>query len=1028
MTRAAGVRIELLGRFQITRGGQAVAGVSTSRLQALVAYLALHREAAISRQQLAFLFWPDSEESQARTNLRQLLHHLRAALPEAERYLKADHQSLWWQPDGACEIDVVAFEEAATRGDLESAARLYSGDLLPALYDEWLDGERERLKRRFEDVLDALVTAAAGRGDQAGAIRFAEIRLVRDTLREASYQTLMRLYAAGGDRAGALRIYQQCADVLRRELDVAPGPATERAREQAMQAGVAASGRKSAIVRATIPLVGRGAEWKKLQDLWKGAAAGRPTLVVLTGEAGIGKTRLLEELIDRAVSDGALAAQASCYAGDRALAYTAAADWLRSAAMRDRVKELPAAQRSQLARVLPEILDQPGVGPPAPFTEAWQKRVFFEALARAVLNPAGPVLLAIDDLQWCDLETIEWLHYLMRADRGARLMIAATARTEETVADRMRVAELGVEIPLGPLNQADTLRLAAQVAGSAAPESVYERTRGNPLFVVETARAGWQAQEEIPAKVHAVITNRLGRLSEGAQQLAGVAAAIGRPFGVELITTVAGMAEDPVVAGIDELWRHGVLRQQTDGGYDYSHASLRDVAYGALGPARRRQLHRRIAESMESADAADADTVCGQIAGHYERAGIAERAIPFYRRAAQVVRRRFAEAEAIAYIAKALRLLETLPLSAERDQMELDLLLEQGLAYSATEGYASEDAGRVYARARVVCEVSRETGRYFGVLAGSWAYHIVRAELAISREIAERYLALAHQEGDQIQTAAGEFCLGASTIHAGGITRGFELVDAGMRHESEWGGPPARLALGGQEARPTRFLDFGPELGVFGGSYMSHLLWLTGEPDAALDRSNRVVARAEALDHPFSLALALAYAAMLHHFRDEPDPTRQRAEEAAALCRRYGFRYYLAWTPILSGWAQARLGDRATGLDAMLQGFADLQATGAGIRAPYYLALIAEARAQSGDPAAGLRHLEQAVSLGESSGEKWIQSEVQRIKGELLLQTGERAPAEVCFRNAVRLARSMGAKPWEAAAGRSLGKVLHQRA
>src|SRR5262249_9461234 len=250
--------------------------------------------------------------------------------------------------------------------------------------------------------------------------------------------------------------------------------------------------------------------------------------------------------------------------------------------------------RSQLARVLPEILaDQT---PPAPFTETWQKRHFFEALARAVFSPDAPVLLTIDDLQWSDPETIEWLHYLMRLDTSARLLVAATERIEDSAADRVLLREQRIDIAIGPLSAADTVKLGEQVtgrkAGSASLESLYERTRGNPLFVVETMRAGWSANEAVPQKVHSVITRRLARLSEPAQHVAGIAAVIGRPFTAELAGQVAGLAEDPAVQAMDELWKHGVLCHLEDGSYDFSHGCLRDVAYAAVGPARREQLHR----------------------------------------------------------------------------------------------------------------------------------------------------------------------------------------------------------------------------------------------------------------------------------------------------------------------------------------------------------------------------------------------------------------------------------------------------
>ena len=190
-----------------------------------------------------------------------------------------------------------------------------------------------------------------------------------------------------------------------------------------------------------------------------------------------------------------------------------------------------------------------------------------------------------------------------------------------------------------------------------------------------------------------------------------------------------------------------------------------------------------------------------------------------------------------------------------------------------------------------------------------------------------------------------------------------------------------------------------------------------------MEQSRETVARAESISHPFSLALALAYSAMLHYFRDVPEPAQERAEAAGAVCRRYGFRYYLAWTPILAGWARVRLGDGQAGLAEMLRGFSELRATGAALRAPLYLGLIAQASGVLGDVESGLRYLEQALSLGETTGEKWTQPELLRIQGDLLRQQGQRTQAAVCYRNAIELAKQIGARSWELRAEASLADL-----
>ncbi len=1019
-----------MGGFRITRDGQPVAGASTVRLQSLIAYLTLHAETPVSRQQLAFLFWTDSREAQARTNLRQLLHHLRAALPESDRCLETDGQNICWRTLPDWELDSAAFERTAADAQdyaaIEQAALLYKGDLIPGSYDDWLEPHRERLKTVYHRLLDRMITLAADAGDLDAAILHAERRLARDPLREAGYQTLIRLHASKGDRAGALAVYQRCAETLKRELGLEPGHATRRCRDQVRDQGDAAPAERPATQRppsaaAEIPLVGRDAEWSSLLATWRQAAAGKTSLVILTGEAGIGKTRLLEELRDRVAREGDSTARASCYSSSQALAYTAAGGWLRSAAIRPHVQEMSAVERAQLARVLPEILaEQADVEAPRPFTETWQRRHFFEAMARAVLRAKQPLLLSVDDLQWCDPETLEWLQYLVRFDASARLMIVATARLEELSPDHpvaiaareLTRGEWAIEIGLGPLDEQDTLRLARQISvGSLSleeAETLYPQTRGNPLFVVETVRARPVSKGHIAPKLQAVISARLAHLGEPTRQIAAVGSAIGRPFSMELAAKVAGLAEDVAVQAVDELWRHKILRQEEGDCYDFVHGCLRDAAYADVGPARRKQLHRLLAEALESLDIARSHESANQIASHYEQAGLALRAIPWYQRAAALVRRRYAEDEAIAFLNTALRLLAAQPPSTERDRVELDLLISLGPSLSATQGFASEDAGRIYSRARLLCEVLGETDRYVTVLGGSWTFHIVRGELEIAREIAQRYMALAERRDDCLLRAAGSFCMGSTSYFGGALRESRQQLEASNGYGAQ---------------SPAAFLELGPELGVFCRGHLTHALWLLGEPDAANAECVRNLARAEGLSHPFSVALALAYAASLHQFRDEPEAAQARAEAAAALCRKYGFRYYLAWTPIIIGWACARMGDRDRGLEQMQSGFAALRATGASLRSPYYKGLIAQVAGWCGDAEAGLLHLKEAQNLGERSQENWVRPELQRIHGDLLLQSGQIREAETSYLSAARLARQIGAKAWESRAEVSLKNI-----
>ena len=295
------LRIRLLGEFSLVYGDQPVTGVNTPRLQSLLAYLVLHREAAQPRRHLAFLFWPDSSEAQARTNLRKLLHQLQRALPAAATFLRADGQTLQWRDEAPFSLDVADFERALAQAHslrhLQAAADLYGGDLLPDCYDDWILPERERLRQLFGQTLERLVALLESERDYRAAIPYAQRLLRLDPLREESYRDLIRLHALGGDRTGVVRTYRACVTVLRRELDVEPSMETRAAYERGLRMAATAQAGPESVARPDLVLnnlplllsrfIGRQREIGQVRQL---VLAHR--LVTLTGAGGIGKTRL----------------------------------------------------------------------------------------------------------------------------------------------------------------------------------------------------------------------------------------------------------------------------------------------------------------------------------------------------------------------------------------------------------------------------------------------------------------------------------------------------------------------------------------------------------------------------------------------------------------------------------------------------------------------------------------------------------------------------------------------------------------
>jgi DNA-binding SARP family transcriptional activator len=687
------LHIHLLGDFRLSYDDVPVTTVSTPRLQSLLAYLVLYHGAPQARRHLAFLFWPDSTEAQALTNLRNLLYHLRRALPDADHFLRADAQTLQWQPDSRFTLDVIGFRDAlaqaervenqaAIRNALEEALSLYQGDLLPSCYDDWLLSERERLSRSFIVALEKLILLLEDQRDYRTAIGHAQRLLRYDMLREETHRHLMQLHALTGDRAAALRAFHTCTTVLQDELGVEPSPATHKVYEQLLQTDEMPAPAPTEPL-AVSPLVGRRQEWAKLQDAWRAASAGRPRFVLVTGEVGIGKTRLVEEMIRWAERQGIATATTRCYAAEGELAYAPVVAWLRARPL----SPMEPVWRSEVTRLLPELLaEQPDLPPPGPLTEAWQRQRLFEALARAILGGSQPLLLLITALQWCDRETLEWLHYLLRYDAQARLLVVGTCRMEEMGDDHplallleslRRDGQL-TKIELDPLDETETASLVANLIGRqldpALAACLYWETEGNPLFVVETVRVGLpdEVQEletgelvciprPLPSRVQDAVTERLAQLTPPARELAGLAATIGRAFTFPVLAQASDKGEDYLVRVLDELWQRRILREQGAEAYDFGHDKLREMAYASLSAARRRLFHRRVAQALESVYAHDLDAVSGQIAVHYERAGQPERAALYYRRAAEMARRMRADDGATRYHRRALTLLEKVP-------------------------------------------------------------------------------------------------------------------------------------------------------------------------------------------------------------------------------------------------------------------------------------------------------------------------------------------------------------------------------
>lgn len=1038
--------LKLLGGFQLTVDGAPVPLARQTRLQSLLAYLALHPAAPQSRLHLAALFWPDSTEAQARGSLRQALYELRHAAPALEAYLHNDGATLQWRDDGRAEVDALRFARKLTPAAggalathvLEEAVALYTGDLLPACYDEWALAERERLRQLYLAALEQLVARRERSRAYDAAVAAAQQLLAADPLQETTYRTLMRLYLHNGDRARALRMYHACVTMLEQELDVPPSAETQAEYQRLLRQEVAPLAEPVLATppgRAELPLVGRAREWEALQAAWASALQGHLQLVLIGGEAGIGKTRLAEELVHHCERQGYPAARTRSYAAEGRLAYAPVTGWLRAEALRAQLRSLDDLWLAEIARILPELLTaRPDLPAPQPLLESWQRQRFREALAYAVAGVARPLLLLIDDLQWCDQETLEWLHYLLRGEQTTRLLVVGTARREEVdaahplaevVINLQREGRL-VELDLGPLDATATATLAVEAGGhllsDAQAAGMHAQSAGIPLFVVEMARAHAGQPDRapsLPPKVQAVLHARLAQLTPAAYELAKLAAVVGRAFTLDLLAQAGAGDEDALVQSLDELWRRRIVREVEAAHYDFSHDRLRDAAYAEITPVQRRRLHKKLAQALEVVYAGGLEPVLGELGDHYAQAGLVEPAVRWYRQASAAAKRLYAHTEVVSYLVRAVQVVQTNPERARLAEIEIDLLHSIGVARIVTDGWGTEPVGIAWEEALALArqagtpfQICRSLNVYAtflmnrGELRMSASYYDEALRFAEAHAITDRYLTLGIQDG-----------LIACHFHAGRFASFLELIRA---WDALLAAEPAESSYewwGNQEPAPNL--------------HESMALWHLGYADQA-----RAICRA-ALEHDASRVNAaerpeivigfFIYNWLLINYVPLRDlgQVRVLSKQLIEHSARADYDHSLRVGRVHQGYWLAHDGKAAEGLALVRAGIDAQPKAGLQMFAPYYAALLAETLTLAGEPQQALEVVEEAFAFAASVDNVYWSAHLLRLKGDCLdALDAPAAEVEQWYRAAIDLAQTQGSRMLALRAATALARHL----
>jgi DNA-binding SARP family transcriptional activator len=1136
----ARLAIHLLGPFQVSLDGELIDGFHSDKVRALLAYLSVE-ERPHRREKLAGLLWPDLPEGSARTNLRHALANLRQVIGDQQAtpaFLLISRQTIRFNSKSDAWVDALAFTSALQArpcplAQLEEAVERYRGEFLEgfsfpdsSVFEEWLLLQRERFQRLALDALHRLAAGYTLQGEYERALAYAWRQVSLDPFREKAHRQLMRLLAYSGRAGEALAQYEACRRLLAEELAVEPSVGTTQLGGQIRDGTLPIPSpvtvhqpaflldKKTTEAERSL-FVAREGELAQLDGLLDLALAGQGQVAFVVGEAGSGKTALLQEFSRRAQRTHAdllvALGKGNAYtgAGDPYLPFrqalgllTGDVEALWSAGVLDREyalrlwNTLPAAVQA-LVEAGPDLVDTliPGHSlleraaacaqwlggvdagwlaqledllarkAAAPAAAGPQQQNLFEQYSR-VLRSLGrelALLLLLDDLQWADAGSINLLFHLVREVAGSRILIVGAYRPEEVALLRQDERH-----PLEPvvhelLREFGDVRVNLDRAGgrefldalldtepncldSTFRQTLYRQTKGHPFFTVELLRGmeergdlvrdasgRWAAGqaldwESLPARVEAVIAERIRRLDEPSQETLRIASVEGEEFTAEVLAQVSGMDERPLLRQLSgELDRqHRLVAaqriQRIDGlclsRYRFRHILFQKYLYGRLDEVEQAHLHEKVGQALERLYAghpAEMAEITPQLARHFQVAGLPDRAVAYLHQAGERAMQMWANEEAIRHLTTGLTLLETLPETPERIQQELSMQLALTAPLQATKGYAAPETGHAYARARALAlhRGAGESPQLVQTLGLLGSYYSMRAESQTSLDLYSQALAIAGRLGDPLLVAMSQLGLGFVLTNRGEFT----VALPHQAHVINFYDPGQHRSLA---------LLVGQDIGASAHAWAAWARWFVGYPDRALDHSRQAIALAEASEHPFSICFTHFIAgSMFHLLRRESAAAHEHLKVVQSLAAGEGFPLFQAGSAILSGWLLADEGQVAAGIAQMREGLAAWQATGTESDKAYYLGLLAEACGRAGEMGEGLQLLAQALDMVDHSGEHFCEAELHRLQGQLLVQSGAAGEAEgdACYRRAMEVARSQGARVLELRAATSLARL-----
>jgi predicted ATPase/class 3 adenylate cyclase len=796
---------------------------------------------------------------------------------------------------------------------------------------------------------------------------------------------------------------------------------------------VGVESRFEGFVTALTPLVGRDDTIETVLAAWASARAGQGRVVVLRGEAGIGKSRLVQAVKDRVRGEGQ-GVTAQCWPHNRNSAFYPIIDLLKRLAgitrdqsptdKLDRIERFVAPFSVDPAVVVPMVATLLNVPfddryPPISLPPAQVRARTLDTLAALVIavGAASPLLFTIEDVHWGDHSTAELVGMLLDRVRSAKVMLLLTTRPEPALALPDRPWLQRVE--LGRLPPGLAAAMVEKASGGRLPPGVVEeliaRTDGVPLFVEEMTRAVLEdlgdrvgragpSLHAIPATLHEVLLARLDRLPLAAREVAQAGAVIGRQFTYSLLRQIASGDEDTLRQSLARLVQAGLLHsdgEPPEARYQFKHALVQEAAYQVLVKRQRQEAHAKVVRVLREQRSDLVETQPELLAHHLGEAGIVPEAIDYWERAAQRSAQKSANVEAINHFRKARELVRTQPEGDARDKKELALLLGLGSPLMAVKGYASPEVREVYDRASEICLGALHEEQTFTATLGVWQYTMVSGDLPRARRLSEQLIAIAGASADVTLTLLATRAHGTTIMLMGDVAEGREATLRG-------------LSLYDVEKHGQLGYRTGHDPGVVNGLYAAWTSWLLGEADDALRLVHDATDLARRIRHPVSIAFALAFTAMIHQYRGELEAACAAAAEGVEVARTHNLALWLAWATIQHGAALAALG-RPEGIDVLRDGVARWRRTGARAGLSYFLVALAQACLEAGRLDEADAELAASAEVAALNDERYYAAERARLVALAMLarDPSRRAEAEELLAAALEMARSMRERSFE---------------